>query len=287
MKKISFVILHYKNLNDTIECIESIKKIETSNSISIVVVDNNTLERNEESILKKYTKDLVLLKDNMGFAKGNNAGCKYAIEKYKPDFLCVINNDTLINQKDFFDELINCYEKTKFDIMGPKIITNGGESVNPFPVYNTLEEVQEKIKYHEKLIKIYQSKLKRNLLNIYMSVKRIFKKPLHMENGKESLYDVALHGCALIFSKKYYEKYKDVFYNETFLYHEEEFLNYRKNRDNLITYYDANLEIFHKEGASLNNRFKNNNYEKLIFRNKEIVKSLKLLQDIMRNNKEI
>jgi GT2 family glycosyltransferase len=119
-----------------------------------------------------------------------------------------------------------------------------------------------------------------------MSTKRLFKKPLHMENGKISQYDVALHGCALIFSKKYYKKYKDVFYNETFLYHEEEFLNYRKNRDNLITYYDANLEIFHKEGASLNNRF-NNNYEKLIFRNKEIVKSLKLLEDVMKNNKEI
>ena len=285
--KISFVILHYKNLKDTIECIESIKNIKTKNDISIVVVDNNSLSKNEESTLKEYTKDLVLLKDNMGFAKGNNAGCKYAVEKYKPDFLCVINNDTVINQTNFFDELINCYKETKFDIMGPKILTEGGESVNPFPVYNTLEEVQAKIKYHEKLINIYQSKLKRNLLNIYMSVKRVFKKPLHMENGKESKYDVALHGCALIFSKKYYEKYKDVFYNETFLYHEEEFLNYRKNRDNLITYYDSNLEIFHKEGASLNNRFKNNNYEKLIFRNKEIVKSLKLLEDIMKNNKEI
>ena len=285
--KISFVILHYKNLKDTIECIESIKNIKTKNDISIVVVDNNSLSKNEESTLKEYTKDLVLLKDNMGFAKGNNAGCKYAVEKYKPDFLCVINNDTVINQTNFFDELINCYKETKFDIMGPKILTEGGESVNPFPVYNTLEEVQAKIKYHEKLINIYQSKLKRNLLNLYMSVKRVFKKPLHMENGKESKYDVALHGCALIFSKKYYEKYKDVFYNETFLYHEEEFLNYRKNRDNLITYYDSNLEIFHKEGASLNNRFKNNNYEKLIFRNKEIVKSLKLLEDIMKNNKEI
>lgn len=286
MKKISFVILHYKNLKDTIECIESINKIETKNNISIVVVDNNSLDKKDESKLKKYTKDLVLLEDNMGFAKGNNAGCKYAIKKYKPDFLCVINNDTVINQQNFFDELIKCYEKTNFDIMGPKIITEGGESVNPFPVYNTLKEVQERIKYHEKLIKIYENKYKRILLNIYMRIKRIFKKPLHMENGEKSLYDVALHGCALIFSKKYYEKYSDIFYNETFLYHEEEFLNYRKNRDHLITYYDANLEIFHKEGASLNNRF-NNNYEKLIFRNKEILKSLRLLEEIMKSNKEI
>ena len=287
MKKISFVILHYKNLNDTIECINSINKLDTKNDISIVVVDNNSLSKDEEKELNKYTKDLVLLKDNMGFAKGNNAGCKYAIEKYKPDFLCVINNDTVINQKDFIERIIDCYKETNFDIMGPKILTDGGESVNPFPVYDTLEKVQERIKYHEKLIRIYKCVIKRNLLKLYMRVKSLFKKPLHMENGKKSQYDVALHGCALIFSKKYYEKYKDVFYNETFLYHEEEFLNYRKNRDNLITYYDSELEIFHKEGASLNNRFKNNNYEKLIFRNKEILKSLRLLEDVMKNNKEI
>lgn len=287
MKKFSFVILHYKNLKDTIECIESIKELKTKNEVSIIVVDNNSLSNDDEKELKKHTKDIIKLKENMGFAKGNNAGCKLAIKEYNPDFLCVINNDTIIEQKDFLDEIINCYEKTNFDIMGPKIITDNGESVNPFPVYSTLEKVQEKIKYHNKLIKIYNNVLLRNLLNVYMRIKRIFKKPLHMENGKESCYDIALHGCALIFSKKYYKKYDDVFYNETFLYHEEEFLNYRKNHDNLITYYDEKLEIFHKEGSSLNESFKNQNYNKLIFRNKEILKSLILLEQVMKDNKKI
>ena len=102
---ISFVILHYKNLKDTIECIESIQKLEEQKEIAIVVVDNNSL--NEEGIqeIKKYTQDLVLLDDNMGFAKGNNMGCKYAIKKYNPSFLCVINNDIIINQKDFIKEI--------------------------------------------------------------------------------------------------------------------------------------------------------------------------------------
>ena len=254
MKKISFIILHYKNLKDTIECIESINKLNSKNEISIIVVDNNSLDKKEESKLKKYTKDLILLEKNQGFAKGNNAGCKYAIKKYKPDFICVINNDTIIEQNNFIEEIINCYKETK---------------------------------YHEKLIKIYSNVLKRNMLKIYMKIKSIFKKPLHMENGDNSEYNVALHGCALIFSKKYYEKYKDVFYNETFLYHEEEFLNYRKNKDKLITYYDSKLEIFHKEGSSLNERFKNQNYDKLIFRNKEILKSLNLLKDVMIQKKDI
>ena len=286
-KKFAFVILHYKNLQDTIECIESIKKIDNNKDSAIVIVDNHSLDKDEIKRIEKYTKDLILLKENMGFAKGNNTGCKYAIEHYNPEFLCVLNNDILIEQKNFLEEIENCYKETKFDLMGPKIITDGGESVNPFPVYETLEEVEDRIKYHEKLNKIYNSILLRNLLQIYMRTKRLFVKGIHRENGIKSQYDIALHGCAIIFSKKYYEKYNDVFYNETFLYHEEEFLNYRKNRDHLISYYDSKLELFHKEGSSLNETFKNNNYQKLIFRNKEILKSLYLLKDIMKNNKQI
>lgn len=284
---ISFILLNYKNLKDTIECIESINKIKTDKKISTIVVDNASLTKDEVEKLKKYTKDIILLKENVGFAKGNNKGCKYAIEKYNPDFLCVINNDTLIKQANFVDEIYRCYKETNFDIMGPKIITDGGESVNPFPVYDNIDTINEKIAYHNKLIKIYGNVLLRNLLAIYMKTKRLFVKPKHLENGKKSEYGVALHGCALIFSKKYYKRYNDVFYNETFLYHEEEFLYYRKLHDNLITYYDANLEIFHKEGASLNKTFEKDNYKKLIFRNKEIVKSLTLLKNVYEKNETI
>ncbi len=285
---ISFIILHYKNINDTIECIRSIKKINTNKKISIIVVDNNTLSKVEEDKIKEYTNDIIILNENKGFAGGNNAGCKYAIDKYNPDFLCVINSDTIINQKSFIDEIYTIYEKTNFDIMGPKILTNDGDSVNPFHVYQTIEEVENKIKYHKKLIKIYSNRFLRFLLNTYLNIKNIARKEQHLYNGEKSEYNVALHGCALIFSKKYYEKYDDVFYKGTFLYHEEEFLDYRRKIDNLITYYDSNLEIFHKEGASLNATFKDKkNYEKLIFKNQEIVKSLSLLKTVMENNKKI
>ena len=284
---ISFIILHYKNINDTIDCIKSINNSKSSKKKSIVIVDNNTLCEKEIDYLKQYTKDIIINDKNLGFAKGNNIGCKYAIKKYKPDFLCVINNDTLITQKNFIDEIYSCYEKTNFDMMGPEIITDNGDSVNPFYAYENIDEINSKIKYHKKLIMIYKSKILRNLLNSYIKIKRIFIKPKKLENGNESLYNVALHGCAIIFSKKYYEKYNDIFYSGTFLYHEEEFLNYRKNRDKLITFYDKNLKIYHKEGSSLNESFKGNNYEKLIFRNSEIVKSLEKLKRVIKNNKKI
>lgn len=277
---ISFIILHYKNIEDTIECIESILKLKTNKKISIIVVDNNSLNKYDENRILKYTKDLIKLNENLGFAKGNNEGCNYAISKYNPDFLCVINNDIIINQIDFIDKIYDIYDKTYFDILGPKILTNNGDSINPFPVYDNLNIINEKIKYTKRLIKIYNNFILRNLLNMYIKIKRIFNKPKHLENGKKSEYGVALHGCALIFSKKYYQKYENVFFSGTFLYHEEEFLYYRKMKDNLITYYDCDLELFHKEGSSLNETFKNKNYKKLIFRNQEILKSLELLKKV-------
>ena len=98
------------------------------------------------------------------------------------------------------------------------------------------------------------------------------------------------HGCFVMTYQnrhnRIYETDKDCliqshpFYNDTFLFHEEEFLYLRSVRDNLITLYSPSIELIHKEGQSLNKEFKDD-YKKLIFRNKEIVKSLELLKKEM------
>ena len=53
---ISFIILNYKSFDDTIECIHSIQKIKTNKKISIIVVDNNSLDSVQEKEIKKYIK---------------------------------------------------------------------------------------------------------------------------------------------------------------------------------------------------------------------------------------
>ena len=284
MTKFAYIVLHYKNINDTIECLQSIKDKYNS---PIIVVDNATMNNDDIKTIKTYTNDLILLEENKGFAKANNIGCKYAIEKYSPDYLVVINNDILITDMAFESKIESCYMKTKFDILGPKINTNNGDSVNPFRAYRTLEEVEHAIARAKRNISIFKSKIKRLFFSVYHKFKYFNRNIKHLENGQNALFNVPLHGCALIFSKKYYQKYEYVFYNETFLYHEEEFLFYRVNRDKLISYYDPNIECFHKEGSSLNFTYNKRIYEKEIFRNKEILKSLNLLYDAMRNNKEV
>lgn len=283
-KSFCYVILHYKNINDTIECIKSIQEKFDSN---IVVVDNATLNKNDELLIKKHTDDLILLDKNYGFAKANNIGSKYAIEKYNPDFLVVINNDILINQKEFEENIEKSYKYKKFDMLGPKIITNGGNSVNPFNAYKTIEEVENAISIKERNVKIFSNKILYFAFYLYHKIKYTFKSEQVLFNGDKYEENVALHGCGIIFSKQYYKKYKNVFYNETFLYHEEEFLFYRVTRDKLVSVYDPSIEIFHKEGASLNLTYNKNNRNKELFRNREILKSLNLLHDAMKTNKKI
>ena len=282
---VSFVILHYKNIEDTLECIQSIKK-QTKDNYSIVVVDNGTLNKTEKESLENETRDIICNPENLGFATANNIGAHYAIEKYHPDFLVVLNNDIVLTEENFIEKIYECFKQTSFDFMGPKILTDGGESVNPFPAYQTLNQVEKAIQHTKKLVRIYDSAFLTFLLNCYMKGKRLFVSPKHLENGEFSKKDVALHGCCLIFSKKYYEKYDNIFFPDTFLYHEEEFLEYRRSHDNLISYYDASLEVFHKEGASLNQSF-HTNREKLIFRTQEILKSLKLLKIVMKEQRKI
>jgi len=98
----------------------------------------------------------------------------------------------------------------------------------------------------------------------------------HKVNGKKIELNVSLHGCSIIFSDKYVSKYKYPFYNETFLFHEEEFLYNRVIKDSLISMYDPNLKVFHKEGSSINKKNKTKRLSKL-FRESERLKSLELL----------
>ena len=275
-----FVILHYKNVKDTLECLESIQKLNNQSKIKTIIIDNNTTTKEEENVLKKRGDYFLRLSENLGFAKANNIGCQKAVEKYSPDFLVVINNDIIIQQVDFVNKMEKDYQKYFFDMLGPKIITNGGNSVNPFPAYETKGEVEKAYNKTKMLIRIYQHKCTAWFLEKYLAVKHIFQKKIHLQNGTHLQKGVALHGCAIIFSRKYYEKHPHVFYPGTFLYHEEEFLNYRRKKENLIAIYDPKIRVFHKEGASLNYRFNQKEREKKLFRYQEIEKSLKKLLEL-------
>ena len=139
-----FVILHYNVYKETINCINSIKsKIDTS-KFHIVVVDNFSPNNSGKLLENKYKNDdkvsVILNKSNIGFAKGNNVGIDYARQILNPKFICCLNNDTLLEQDDFFININKEYDKSNAAIIGPKIVLKD----NSIQKFNTkLKTIEE------------------------------------------------------------------------------------------------------------------------------------------------
>lgn len=280
----SFIILHYKNIEETIECLTKLQSL-FQDKCHMVIVDNNTLSKSEEKLIQKFTKDILKLDKNYGFAKANNKGIAYARKKYKSKYYIVMNNDVYIADANFLNIIEKDYKKYSFDMMGPYISSPSKESVNPFPVIKDIDSLNKEISRCQKLIKIYSNPIMYFLLQGVLKIKHAIRKPNIPTNGDEILLKSPLHGCCIIFSDNYLKKYKYPFYNETFLFHEEEFLYQRVINDKLVSLYDPELKVFHKEGSSINKSNKKERLSKL-FREKTRLKSLYLLIDVMQGRKK-
>ena len=117
---VSIVILNWNGWKDTIECLESLYQINYPN-FNIIVVDNAS---KDESVLKikeyfqiegageSVNDDFTLIEnnENYGFAEGNNIGIEYAINYKNPDYILLLNNDTIVN-KNFLEEMVKVAEK--------------------------------------------------------------------------------------------------------------------------------------------------------------------------------
>ncbi|MGC2064129.1 MAG: glycosyltransferase, partial [Thermodesulfovibrionales bacterium] len=93
---VGIIVLNWNGCADTIDCIESIKKIGYPH-YSLIIVDNGSTDGSETIIRKQFPEITVLQTgNNLGFAGGINAGLKHGLEKGM-DYLLALNNDTVID----------------------------------------------------------------------------------------------------------------------------------------------------------------------------------------------
>lgn len=133
--KIAFVILHYCALTETLACIESIEKNIDVKNYLIVIVDNGSPNHTGEALVKLYGKKknckIILNNSNLGFAKGNNVGFRFA-KAQGAKFICMMNSDTCIIDKNFGEQIWRDYNKYHYYVLGPDIILKQSETrVNP------------------------------------------------------------------------------------------------------------------------------------------------------------
>lgn len=268
---ICFLILHYKTNEHTDTCIEYIIRNCDTESFHIVVVDNASPMESWNMLLEKYDSDnrVTLLRNekNLGFARGNNVGFKYAKEKFNPQFICMINNDAYLLDKNIFEKLKKEFLISKFAVAGPQITTSDGRKTsNPFicsiPSIDWLKYMIRKRKFeilcarfglYEKVCPFTTKILKK--LNILQPPQCVEVVPMSIDSRENETifeskaYYVGLHGAALFFSPEYIKMF-DGIDDRTFLGGEELILYTKVLCSNLVTVYLPDIHMYHVVGGS-------------------------------------
>jgi GT2 family glycosyltransferase len=115
---ITIVVVTYKGLKDTLECIDSLSKL-TYKNWRLVLVDQNSMDGTPEVVREKYPWVEVLENPvNDGFSGGNNLGLQKAMGT-PTDFLFLLNNDTIVEPELLEKLAAPMLADPKIGIIGP------------------------------------------------------------------------------------------------------------------------------------------------------------------------
>ncbi|MYA76180.1 MAG: glycosyltransferase family 2 protein [Gemmatimonadetes bacterium] len=132
---VTIVILNWNREADTLECLDSLARMNYP-SFSIVVVDNGSTDGSPEAIERWGCEHLPLTLirngENLGFVRGSNQGMRHAIST-DTDYVFLLNNDTVV-EPDALSLLVATAERSgersgDTGMAGPKIYQYGKDNV--------------------------------------------------------------------------------------------------------------------------------------------------------------
>lgn len=127
------IVVDNNSTNDSIEKIKAYTqgdiKVETeytkylnNKPIQLNIVKEDEYTENIDNTSTIDQKKLLLIKnrENYGFAKGNNIAIDYTIKYDKPDYILLLNNDTIVDSE-FLNKMIDvALTDEKIGLIGPK-----------------------------------------------------------------------------------------------------------------------------------------------------------------------
>jgi GT2 family glycosyltransferase len=251
MKKIGIVILNYLAYEDTMACVDSIWR-QNYKDVEIIIVDNASNNGSAVLLTQTYRNcpavNIIIARENLGYAKGNNLGIKALKAKGIYNVL-ILNSDVLLTQVDFLEKLSALTSAPEVAMIGPAILTATGRNQNPTKVIHlTAQKIQQSQRY------FWRQGLRTlvNRVNFNSNSGSAQDKPDDRSDKSPQLLDSRekmLHGAALFFTEPYL-KHQIGFYPETFLYLEEEFLALICRKLGYEQLYLPELSLLHKEDAS-------------------------------------
>src|SRR3990167_3807633 len=231
MTKVAVIVLNYNGLENTLECLDSLKRIDKKvfNS-EIIVVDNASTDGSIEALSK--VKDIHLINNltNLGFCGGNNIGIKEALKRGASHIL-ILNNDVVVKE-DFLSNLL----KIKADITSPKIYFAAGFE---FHKSRYKKESLGKIIWYAGAKIDWQ-----NIIGIHIGVDEVD----HGQFSKSRQIDLATGACMLV-KREVFEKI-GYFDEKYFLYLEDMDFCVRAKKAGFKIFFQPQAVIWHKNAGS-------------------------------------
>lgn len=121
MISVAALILHFKNLAMTEECLASLARSDqTGLKLAIIVVNNGAPEPFAQRKIGSLSVNIITNEKNLGYAAGNNVAIRAAL-KTGASYIWILNNDTLV-AGDCLKLLVAAAEREKdYAVLGPKI----------------------------------------------------------------------------------------------------------------------------------------------------------------------
>lgn len=124
--QIACILINYRNPEDTLECLESLRKSGTA-SFKIFLVNNYSSDGSGE-ILQDYLRKSKMAftyldpEENLGFAGGVNLGVRSALlENENPSHILLLNNDTVVAEN-FTHEATNLARLYPNDVIAGSVV---------------------------------------------------------------------------------------------------------------------------------------------------------------------
>ncbi len=241
----AFVVLQFNQPDVTARCVTSLRRLATDGRrLHVIVVDNGSepeaVARTRELFGGMTDVTLLFTGENLGFAKGNNVGYRYARETIGAGFIAMINNDTVVGDPEFVERCLAAFRERPWSVLGPDIVTPDGRHENPWNDH------------------VYEADEWRALGELYRRQRAAweaggpaeFRRLGRRSPAATGLRQPILQGAAYVFSPVFTADRDRALDERTFLYGEEFLLAVDCLLSGHLTVYDPRIVIAHEEGVS-------------------------------------
>ena len=221
MEKVGIILLNYCNYNLTIDCIESIRQ-STYQNYEIIVVDNNSPDHSGKNLSQLEGIRFLQMKENLGFAAGNNRGIEVALSD-GCEYMMLLNNDTVIDSN-MIETLVSRADANT--VVVPKMY------------YFDVECRKDILWYAGGILKYKSSD------GIHIGGKQEDSKQYSIEG--EATFAT---GCCMMIHRTILEKV-GLLREEYFMYCEDTDYSIRLNKENIRILYVPSAKLWHKVSSS-------------------------------------